>query len=102
MEFFINTIEFISCIARGRIRKIDFCCSMTVDAPSHAQRRKLFHLIHLLNGSVTSLTLHFSSAYVLGMAEKYMIRKVMDFYPLHRLAGLGVFSAFGIISCIAV
>src|SRR5579862_745946 len=102
MELFINTVKFVSRIAGSGIRKINLCCPVTVDAPSHTQRSKLLHFIHLLNWSVTGLTLYFSGPYVMGMAEKYMIRKIMDFYPLYRFAGLGVLSALGIISCVTV
>ena len=86
----------------GAIGKIDFCGPVTIDTPPHAQLGKLVYLIHLLNGAVTGLALHFPGMYVLRMAEKDVIRQVMNFYPFHRFAIMRIFSFFRVVPRIAV
>src|SRR5580658_9745459 len=50
------------------------------------------YLIHLLDRTMASLTLHFSGCGVLGMAKEDVVGKVVDLYPFD---GLGIFGVVG-------
>ena len=83
MESFVNAIEFIP--VSGGIREINFGSAVTVDTPAHAEFGELFHLVHLGDGSVAGLALHFTCADMLGMVEIYMVGQVVDLNPFDLL-----------------
>jgi len=61
------------------------------------------YLIHLLDRTMTSLTLHFTGCSVLGMAKEDVVGKVVDLYPFDGLGIFGVVGArLGIITDITV
>src|SRR5690606_6827497 len=72
--FFKNTVVVV-------VLEINFGFSVTVDTPSHRQRLKLFHLVHFLNRTVTSLTLYITNIYVLRMVKVNVVGQVVHFYP---------------------
>jgi hypothetical protein len=97
MEFVVNAVEFIA-IAAGRIGKVDLGGTMAVDTPAHAQIGELFDLVHFLDRTMAGLALDLAGANVLGMAEEYVIRQVMDLYPFDGFTRLGIFTGFGIVA----
>ena len=98
VEFGVDAVKFIPCLDVGAVGEIDLRGSVTIDAPTHAQLGKLIYLVHLLYRTVTGLTLYFTGMNMLGMAEEYMIRQVMNLYPFHRLTFPRIFSFFRIIA----
>ncbi|SRR5260221_2792275 len=100
--FSINAVEFISLYAGGTVGEVDPGCPMAVDAPAHAEGRELPDFVHFLNRSMAGLAWHFAGSYVLCMAEKHVVWKVMNFYPFDRFSRLGISSFFGVVTGIAV
>lgn len=101
MELVVNAVEFVA-IAAGGIREVDLGSAVAIDTPAHAQVSELFDLIHFLDRPVTGLALDLAGADVLCVAEEYMVRQVVDFYPFDRFAGLCIFLALGIVAGIAI
>lgn len=100
MELFVNAIEFIPISLA--IREIHFRGPVAIDAPAHAERRKLLHLVHFRDIPMTGLALHLTRTDMLGMVEVNMIGQVVNFHPFNLLSGLVVFPRSGIITGIAV
>src|SRR5882724_810995 len=100
MELLVNAVEFIAISAR--IREIDLGSTVTIDTPAHAQLGELLHFVHFRDGPVAGLALYFTGAGMLCVAEENVVRQIMDLYPFHRLAGLGIFSSLGVVAGIAV
>src|SRR5258705_9033714 len=88
VKFFVNIIKFVAMALV--IIKLNVCCTMAIDTPSHAQVGKLFNLIHFLNFTMTGLTLNPANFYVLGMIEISQVRQVMNLYPFNWLTRLVV------------
>src|ERR1700743_1570700 len=101
MEFLVNAVEFVA--MAGRVSKIYLGCPVTVDTPSHAEGSELLYFIHFLDGTVASLTLHFSGFGMLSMAEEDVVRQIMDLDPFYGFGILRiVFACFGIVAGVAV
>ena len=101
MEFLVNAVEFVA-ISAG-IGKIDLGSTVTVDTPAHAQRSELPYLIHFLDRSVAGLALYLACLCMLGVAEEYVIGKVMYFGPFYGFGVLRIIMArLGIIAGITV
>ena len=81
MKFFINAVELIA--MAFIVAELNVCCTMAIDAPSHAQISKLLHLVHLLDLTVAGLTLHPAYLNMLGVVEINQVREAMDPYPFN-------------------
>ena len=66
--------------------KLHLGFAVTIYTPTHRKVRKLFYEVHGFNGSVAGLALDLSCFHMLGMTEKYMIRKFVDSNPFNRFA----------------
>src|SRR5579864_8645254 len=101
MEPFVNAIELVA--VAGTVGEIDLGGTMAIDAPTHAEGGKLFHLVHFLDGAVAGLALNLSGLGMLCVAEEYVVGKVMDLDPFYRFGVLGIILAgFGIVAGVAV
>ena len=76
MKLLVNAVEFV-------VSKLHFGFPVTVHAPAHAQVRKLINLIHLLDFTVTGLTLLLSGIHVLRMVEINVVWQVMNPDPFN-------------------
>ena len=66
---------------------------MTVHTPTHVQARKLINLLHGLDGTMASLTVHTTSN-VRGVIELHVIRKHVNLGPLDGLTFVICFTQF--------
>jgi hypothetical protein len=64
--------------------EIDIPGSVAINTPSHCQVTCKFDPSHILNGPMAFLAGYFACADMLGMAEKNMIRKIINFNPFNR------------------
>ena len=78
MNRLISVIKFV-------VEKLDFCISVTIHAPAHAQVGNLSYPIHFLDGAMAGIALYLTNGYVLGMTEIDMILQVVNPDPLNRL-----------------
>ena len=101
----VSVIEFVtvySACAVAAAGEVHFCGAMAIDAPAHTEVGILADLVHLLDGSMAGLALHLPYPDVLGVVKVNEVGEVMDLYPFDGMAGMGVFVAIGIVSCIAI
>src|ERR1700687_3152985 len=66
--------------AEGRVRLSD----VTVDAPTHVERRRLIDLLHILDLAVTRLARH-AGVHVPHVRKVHVLRQLVDADPRHRL-----------------
>jgi hypothetical protein len=63
------------------VLKLNIGFSVTVNTPAHAKVAKLLHFSHLLNRTMTGLTLHAPYFGVLRVVEINVVRKVVNLDP---------------------
>ena len=102
VEMLVNAVELVATVA-GRIREVHLGRTVTVDTPAHAEGSKLVHFIHLLDRSMTGLTLYLSGLRMLGVVKVYVVGEIVDLDPFYRFGILGMIRAgFGIVTGIAI
>ena len=101
-EGFVDGVEFVAVYAVWPFGKVDFCGSVTVDTPAHAEGGELFDLVHLLDGAVTGLALYMADVDVLRMIEIDQVGKVVNPDPFDGMARFRIPVAVRVPASVAV
>src|SRR5690606_15047481 len=81
-------VKFNQTIIVGIALGVEFCLSVTIDAPTHGKEGMLANDIHSFNRTVASLAFNASNIHALRVVEKGEVREIVNAYPLYRSVDL--------------
>jgi len=80
LSFLYLLVQFLIFLIKCIINKLNLCVPVAIHTPSHGKIVELLNDMHLFNCIMAFSALQLAYLHMLGMAEKYVIRKVI--YPV--------------------